>query len=71
MGNDAKSSRTGSDHQSRRRTGNSADVETDVIVSKSERKRQALRLQKLGQELTELKPSALDELDLPTKLKTP
>ena len=68
MGNDAKSSRTGSDHQSRRRTGNSADVETDVIVSKSERKRQALRLQKLGQELTELKPSALDELDLPTKL---
>jgi ribosome-associated protein len=38
------------------------------IVSKSERKRQAHRIQALGQELTGLKPAQLRELDLPERL---
>jgi ribosome-associated protein len=37
-------------------------------LSKSEQKRRALRLQALGKELTELKPSQLSELPLPDKL---
>lgn len=37
-------------------------------VSKSERKRQAHRLQALGRQLTELKPADLEALDLPDRL---
>lgn len=44
--------------------------DTEGPVSKSERKRQAHRLQSLGRALTELKPSDLDELDLPEKLRS-
>jgi ribosome-associated protein len=40
----------------------------DEGVSKSERKRQALRLQSLGRELTALKPQQLAALPLPEKL---
>lgn len=43
-------------------------AETAPPVSKSERKRQALELQKLGAQLTELNPSALAGLDLPARL---
>lgn len=49
-------------HPSDPQTGPAPDV------SKSERKRQALGLQKLGAQLTELNPSALAEIDLPSKL---
>jgi ribosome-associated protein len=45
--------------------GASAEPE---LVSKSERKRQAHRIQALGQQLTELKPAQLRELELPEKL---
>jgi len=38
------------------------------IVSKSERKREAHRIQALGRELTELKPALLRELELPERL---
>jgi len=40
----------------------------EQIVSKSERKRQALRMQGLGKELTELKRQQLESLPLPEKL---
>jgi ribosome-associated protein len=43
-------------------------AESPPEVSKSERKRQALGLQKLGARLTELNPGALADLDLPAKL---
>jgi ribosome-associated protein len=42
--------------------------EDSAQVSKSERKRQAHRIQALGQRLTELKPAHLRELELPEKL---
>lgn len=41
----------------------------DERISKSERKRHAHRLQALGRQLTELKPSDLSSLDLPDKLR--
>jgi len=40
----------------------------DELVSKSERKRQALRLQALGKELTGLKHAQLEALPMPEKL---
>lgn len=40
----------------------------DIPLSKSEQKRRALRLQALGRELTELKPTQLAELSLPDQL---
>ncbi len=40
----------------------------DVPLSKSEQKRRALRLQALGRQLTELKPTQLSELTLPDQL---
>ena len=67
MSDNAKASKENSNRKSRSHPGSDAG-ESDVSVSKSERKRQALRLQKLGQELTELKASTLAELDLPAKL---
>jgi ribosome-associated protein len=39
-----------------------------AVVSKSERKRQAHRIQALGEQLAELKPALLRELDLPERL---
>ncbi|MFW6093413.1 MAG: ribosome biogenesis factor YjgA [Pseudomonadota bacterium] len=43
--------------------------ETDEHVSKSERKRQAHRLQALGRELTELEPAELEALPLSDALR--
>ena len=40
----------------------------DIPLSKSEQKRRALRLQALGRQLTELKPTQLSELTLPDQL---
>ncbi len=40
----------------------------EEIVSKSERKRQALRLQELGKELAAMKRAQLEDLPLPEKL---
>ena len=57
-----------SDGKSNRQSDRDAAAEPDAVVSKSERKRQALRLQKLGEQLTELKATTLAELDLPIKL---
>ena len=48
------------------RTSGSPDAPEEV--SKSERKRQAHRIQALGKRLTELKPAHLRELDLPDRL---
>ena len=47
----------------------SSATSADEPVSKSERKRQAHRLQALGRALTGLKPADLDSLDLPDKLR--
>jgi ribosome-associated protein len=53
---------------SEKNEANEANEEQEAVVSKSERKRQALRLQTLGRELTELNPQQLAGLPLPEKL---